>query len=172
MSAALTHLSLSLSLSCPSSTPDLTADFGRFAAPFVGRINCCHACDDVRCPRNGASDGNSAYTHAKVRQAHCEWTCRAPGGVAESHRAWHISTDRKCPSSTPGLAGKDSRFSSLVAGYGKPRPQTLCSKLPCHAHEDVHRPYEVTRDRNSTYTHAKVRQAHCEWTCRAPGGVA
>ena len=33
-------------------------------------------------------------------------------------------------------------------------------------------PQKVARDRNSAYTHAKVRQAHREWTCRAPGGVA
>jgi hypothetical protein len=90
--------------------------------------------------------------------------------AADSSLSLSLSLSR--PSSAPRLAAKFSRFSAPLAGYGKPRLHAHCSKLPCHAREDVRRPREVTRDRNSAYTHAKVRQAHCERTCCAPGGVA
>jgi hypothetical protein len=71
-----------------------------------------------------------------------------------------------------GLTAKSPLVTSPLAGYGTPRLNARCSKLPCHALDDVRRPHKVTRDRNSAYTHANVRQAHRERTCRAPGGVA
>ena len=127
VSSADTSLSLSLSL-CPSSTPDLTAEFGRFAAPLAGfgkalaHAHCsklpCHALGDVRRPHEVTRDRNSAYTHAKVRQAHCERTSRAPGGVAGSPRARHISTIRKCATGARRITGKNGRFSSPLAGRG------------------------------------------------------
>jgi hypothetical protein len=76
------------------------------------------------------------------------------------------------PASAAGLTAKRRQAVIPLAGDGKPRLNAHCSKLPSHARNDVRRPREVTRDRNSAYTHANVRQAHCERTCRAPGGVA
>jgi hypothetical protein len=77
-----------------------------------------------------------------------------------------------CPSNSAGLAPSSQRFSGLFTGHGDPRPHAPGSKLPCHAIDDNRRPREVTRDRSLAYTHANVRQAHREWTCRAPGGAA
>ena len=71
-----------------------------------------------------------------------------------------------------GLTAKRRQAVIPLAGYGKPRLNATCSKLPSHAPSDVRSPREVARDRNSAYTHAKVRQAHREQTSRAPGGVA
>jgi hypothetical protein len=132
LSIADASLSLSLSLSCPSSTPPLTAKFGRFSTPLAGYgtpcpAPCsklpCHARNDVRRPHEVTRDRSLAYTHAKVRQAHRERTCRAPGGVAGLQRtslsyreqtsrapggvavspcAWRISTGRECLCRTPG----------------------------------------------------------------------
>ncbi len=76
------HLSLSLSLSCRSSRLGLAAESDRVSSPLVGRKNCCHAHDDDRHPRSVASDRTLAFTATIGRQAHCEWTSRAPGGVA------------------------------------------------------------------------------------------
>ena len=160
------HLSLSLSLSCPSSAPRLTAPSRRFLSLFARHgsprpASCsklpCHAQDDVRRPQAVTRDRSLAYTLTIGRQAHREWTCRAPGGVAGQH---------------------DASFSPRALVYrgrggvvSNTRP-ALCSKLPCHAHTDVRRPQAVTRDRSLAYTLTFGRQAHCERTCRAPGGVA
>ena len=83
-----------------------------------------------------------------------------------------LSLSLSCPTSTPRLTGQNGRFSTPLAGYGTPRPNASCSKLPSHAHGDIRSPREVARDRNSAYTHANVRQAHRQWTSHAPGGVA
>jgi hypothetical protein len=81
-SALPMHLSLSLSLSCPSGSPGLTAETRRAANPLGGRIDCCHARGDVLRPRGVASDRTPAYKAANGRQAHCERSCRTRGGVA------------------------------------------------------------------------------------------
>ncbi len=81
-SALPMHLSLSLSLSCPSGSPGLTAETRGAANPLGGRIDCCHARGDVLRPRGVASDRTPAYKATNGRQAHCERSCRARGGVA------------------------------------------------------------------------------------------
>ena len=83
-----------------------------------------------------------------------------------------LSLSLSCPSSTPRLTAPSRRFSHLLARHGSPRPAGPCSKLPCHARNDVRRPHAVTRDRSLAYTLTFGRQAHCEGTCCAPGGVA
>ncbi len=137
------HLSLSLSLSCPSSPPHLTGKNRRFSSPFAGygtpRLAPCskiprHAREDVRRPSDVARDRNSAYTHANVRQAHRERTCRAPGGVAVSPSASRVSCHCQLSCRAPGgVAGKPyaSRTSigSVVrphSSYTKPI-QRVCS---------------------------------------------
>jgi hypothetical protein len=91
--------------------------------------------------------------------------------VSSADTSLSLSLSLSCPGSTPLLSAASSRLSRLFAGYATPYPAP-CSKLPCHARNDVRRPHEVTRDRSLAYTPANVRQAHCERYCRAPGGVA
>ncbi len=91
--------------------------------------------------------------------------------VSSADTSLSLSLSLSCPSSTPGLTASSRRFSGLPARYGNPCPAP-CSKLPCHARSDVRRPHAVTRDRSLPFTSTIGRQAHCEWTCRAPGGVA
>ena len=86
-SALPMHLSLSLSLSGPSGSPGLTAETRRAANPLVGRINCCHARGDVLRPRGVASDRTPAYKATNGRQAHCERSRHARGGVAGTNCA-------------------------------------------------------------------------------------
>ncbi len=91
--------------------------------------------------------------------------------VSSADTSLSLSLSLSCPSSTPRLTAPSRRFSHLLARHGSPRPAP-CSKLPCHARNDVRRPQAVTRDRSLAYTLTIGRQAHCEGTCRAPGGVA
>jgi len=137
------HLSLSLSLSCPSSTPPLAADSDRLSAPFAGfgtaRLHAlcsklpCHARGDVRRPHEVTRDRNSACTHANVRQAHREWTRGEPGGVAGSRRAWHISA-HGCSTTYArrGIAGpfRAWRISSRRISSRRVSPaQRVCSSV-------------------------------------------
>ena len=87
MSAALTHLSLSLSLSCPSSTPGLTARSRRATSPLVGKGTVCPPRGDDRRPRGVTRDRTRDFAATIGRQAHCVAVRRAPGGVAVSKLA-------------------------------------------------------------------------------------
>jgi hypothetical protein len=91
--------------------------------------------------------------------------------AADSSLSLSLSLSLSCTASTADLTAEAPRICSPLAGYGHPY-LAPCSKLPCHARNDVRRPHEVTRDRSLAYTHANGRQAHCERYCRAPGGVA
>ena len=82
-----------------------------------------------------------------------------------------LSLSLSNPTSTPGLTPASQRFSGRHARHANPYPAP-CSKLPSHARNDVRRPLAVTRDRSLPYTSTIGRQAHRQWYCRAPGGVA
>jgi hypothetical protein len=100
------------------------------------------------------------------------WPGRPVGRcVSAADASLSLSLSLSCPSSAAGLTAEARRAAAPLAGYGR-LYLAPCSKLPCHARNDVRRPHEVTRDRNLACTHANGRQAHCERYCRAPGGVA
>jgi hypothetical protein len=168
-------ISLSLSLSRPCSALGLTAKTRQVCSPLGGRVShdpgaCaptklpCHARGDVRRPHAVTRDRSLACNVTNGRQAHCEWVCRAPGGVAglqptSLQPSSFLHSAPSYPALRPGRVSHDP---------GACAP----TKLPCHAHGDVRRPNAVTRDRSLACNATNGRQAHCEWVCRAPGGVA
>ena len=149
VSSADTSLSLSLSLSCPSSAPDLTTEARRAAVPFVGRETACHPRYDDRHPRDATRDRTRSYAVTNGRQAHCECVCRALGGVA----------------GIPSASGLTARRRWVAVPF-------VGKITACHPRYDDRRPRDVTRDRTRSYAVTIGRQAHCECVCRAPGGVA
>jgi hypothetical protein len=123
------HLSLSLSLSCPASTPSLTAPPRRFSGLFARHGSPCpapcsklprHTYKDVRRPHKVTQDRSLAYTLTIGRQAHCEWASRAPGGVAVSHSA--ASFSRASVFRAPGGVAEIKSASFL--------PRALVSRAP------------------------------------------
>ena len=150
------HLSLSLSLSCPSSTSRLTGQNGRFSTPLAGygtprsHARCSklpsHALGDVRRPREVARDRDSAYTHANVRQAHRQLICRAPGGVAGQPNAFFSPREWTCRA-PGGVAGSP--------------PRTSIS----NGERVFSAPRGVAGSPSAFFSHR-------EWTYHAPGGVA
>ena len=110
-------ISLSLSLSCPSGSPGLTAETRRAASPLVGRVSCCHARGGVLRPCGVASDRTPAYKAANGRQAHCERSCRARGGVAGTDCAsfFHPALSQAACFDAPDARNRELRATRVAA---------------------------------------------------------
>jgi hypothetical protein len=138
------HLSLSLSLSCPSSTPSLTAPPRRFSGVLARHGSPCpapcsrlprrHTYKDVRRPHKVTRDRSLAYTLTIGRQAHCEWASRAPGDVAVSHSA--ASFPRASVSRAPGgvaRAGAGTTGSLCASSLPHSPVRRVCSSVAATA---------------------------------------